>query len=707
MLCTCSREQLQLEEVPQTPESLATRDFSVSGTSSRTGDWDSRFDNNQIDDVESSLKEALSLNYEEARALLGRLEYQRGNFDAALRVFQGIDVAGLKPRMSRAIAERSRPKKSRNRCDLPGNPMSLHSVSLLLEAFILKSKSLEGLGLFKEAATECEVVLDIVESAWSNGVPENIIADDNKLKDMFHKALELHPELYKQAGLIDEAISAYRRTLTKPWNLEPRRLAGIQKDLAVILLYGGVETPLPSHLQELWGSNTPKNNMEESILLLLILMRKIAFQEIVWDSEIINHLAFALSVSGQFEILADHYEQVLPGIYHREERWYLLALCYSAACQDDVAISLLRHTLNLSKTKQEVHLQSLLLGAKLCSSYLKYSCEGIEFARNAIRFASGRQDHFLGTANHFLGVCFGNHARSSVSDTQRLALQNDSLKFLHQAVEIGKENCEVMYNLGRENFRHRNVAAALKYAKLYFEMVAGSTVKGWKLLALAVSAGQNFRDAESIVDLALDQIEKADHLELLKLKALLQIAQEQANHAIETYKSLLTIVQEQRVRQRCEHESQIVDKNSEMEAWMNLAAIYGKLGLLLDANICLDNAKSSGYYSPNTWHVTGTLFEDQFSHKEALASFFTSLSIEPDYVPSMISTASIFRKLGGHSLPIGKSFLMNALRVEPMNHNAWLNLGLLLKMEGSLEQAADCFQVACELSESSTVQDFL
>lgn len=64
MLCACSGEQFKFEEPPQSPESLATRDFSASGLSSRTIDWDSKFEDAQVDEVESTLKEALSLNYE-------------------------------------------------------------------------------------------------------------------------------------------------------------------------------------------------------------------------------------------------------------------------------------------------------------------------------------------------------------------------------------------------------------------------------------------------------------------------------------------------------------------------------------------------------------------------------------------------------------------------------------------------------------------
>lgn len=85
---------------------------------------------------------------QEARALLGRLEYQRGNFDAALQVFYGIDIKTLSPRMTKAITERTRQqRKSRSKSDyVQPSVMSLHSVSLLLEAMLLKAKSLNELG---------------------------------------------------------------------------------------------------------------------------------------------------------------------------------------------------------------------------------------------------------------------------------------------------------------------------------------------------------------------------------------------------------------------------------------------------------------------------------------------------------------------------------------------------------------------------------
>lgn len=86
--------------------------------------------------------------------MLGRLEYQRGNFDAALQVFKGIDIKVLTPRIIKAIVDRTRPCSKPPRSSKavtlpPPTSMSMHSVSLLLEAILLKARSLEELGSCK------------------------------------------------------------------------------------------------------------------------------------------------------------------------------------------------------------------------------------------------------------------------------------------------------------------------------------------------------------------------------------------------------------------------------------------------------------------------------------------------------------------------------------------------------------------------------
>ncbi|XP_009760940.1 protein NPGR1 [Nicotiana sylvestris] len=707
MLCACSGEQFKFDEPPpQSPESLATRDFSASGLSSRTGtvDWDSKLEDAQVDEVESTLKEALSLNYEEARALLGRLEYQRGNFDAALHVFQGIDIRTLSSRMSKAIAERTRPLKPRSKCDIvPAGVMSLHSVSLLLEAILLKAKSLEELSRIKDAAKECKMILDVVDSALPNGIPEGI-SEDCKLLEMFHKALELLPKLWIQAGYVDEAVLAYRRALVKPWNLDSQRLACIQKDLAATLLFGGVEVEVPAQFQ-VSGSTSPKNNLEEAILLLFVLMSKMLNGQIEWDSEIMHHLTFALTISGHSESVADHIEQVLPGIYTRSERWYLLALCYSAAGQNDTALNLVKKISGCSEANQEPHIPSLLLGAKLCSQDLQQAHEGVNFARAALNSAKNQNEHFLVQAHKLLGICYGNAARVSISDFERNFCQREAFAALNSAFATCKEDPEILFSLGLENAIQRNLTPAFNNGMRYSEMVAGSTTRAWKLLALVVSAEQRFKDAEAIVDLAFDETGKIDQMEYLRLKAVLQIAQQQPKQAIETYRILLALIQAQ--QESMTDDEVTFQRRLEVEAWLDLSRLYTDLESWRDAEICINKAKAIQFYCPRSWHATGALFQAKARDKEALVAFSISLSIEPDYIPSIVSTAQVLMKMGDDTVPIARSFLMNALRLEPTNHDAWFSLGMLAKTEGSLQQAADFFQAAHELKLSAPVQSFV
>lgn len=83
----------------------------------------------------------------EARALLGRLEYQRGNVEAALRVFDGIDLQAAIQRLQPSLCEKPSSRRSRSRSGSDSlHSVSQHAASLVLEAIYLKSMSLQKLG---------------------------------------------------------------------------------------------------------------------------------------------------------------------------------------------------------------------------------------------------------------------------------------------------------------------------------------------------------------------------------------------------------------------------------------------------------------------------------------------------------------------------------------------------------------------------------
>ncbi|KAF8388258.1 hypothetical protein HHK36_026924 [Tetracentron sinense] len=709
MKCLCSGEQLRAEEIVPSSESLATRDYSASGYSSRAGESEQKPDADNIEEAESSLRESGCLNYEEARALLGRLEYQKGNIEASLHVFEGIDIAAVTPKMKLSIARRSNHQRRHSQSDA-APPMSIHAVSLLFEAIFLKAKSLQKLGRFREAAQSCKVILDTVESALPEGLPENFGADC-KLQETLNKAVELLPELWKLADSPHEAILSYRWALLHDWNLDMETSAKIQKEFAIFLLYSGSDASPPNLRSQMERSFIPRNNIEEAVLLLLILLRKFLLKRIEWDPSIMDHLCFALSVSGELRALANQVEELLPGIMDRKERYHTLALCYYGEGEDLVALNLLRKLLS-SRGKPSC-LLDLLLASKICGEKLNYAEEGIGFARKALASLPGGCNQMGSVANCLLGVSLSSRSRSVVSDSERLLRQSEALEALDTAERMMRErDPKVVYHLSLENAEQRKLDIALYYAKQFLKLEAGSNVKGWILLARILSAQKRFVDAETIINAALDQTGKWDQGELLRTKAKLQIAQGQLKNAIKTYTHLLAVIQVQSksfgAGNKLLKGSGNHDRSLEMETWHDLAYVYISLSQWRDAEVCLSKSKAISPHSASRWYSTGLLYEAKGLHKEALKAFGSALDVEPTHVLSLISTATNLKQLGEQSLAVVRSFLTDALSLDKMNSSAWYNLGLLYKAEGgsSTLEAAECFEAAALLEESVPVEPF-
>lgn len=80
--------------------------------------------------------------------MLGRYEHQKGNIEAALHVFEGIDIAAVTPKMKITLSKIGETRK-RHSQNYATPPMSIHAVSLLFEAIFLKAGSLQALGRYK------------------------------------------------------------------------------------------------------------------------------------------------------------------------------------------------------------------------------------------------------------------------------------------------------------------------------------------------------------------------------------------------------------------------------------------------------------------------------------------------------------------------------------------------------------------------------
>ncbi|KAL8089134.1 hypothetical protein AgCh_038783 [Apium graveolens] len=563
--------------------------------------------------------------------------------------------------------------------------------------------------LFAEAAQSCAVILDIVESSLPAGLPEDFAADC-KLHETLHSAVELLPELWKLVDSPREAIFSYRRALLHKWNLDTETTAKIQKEFAIYLLYSGGDAIPPNLRFQMDRSYVPKNNMEEAILLLMILLRKVSLKKIKWDPTILDHLSYALSICGGLSALATELVQLLPGIIKRNDRYHTLALCHYGEGDDSDALNLWRKL--LKSGDDAANIQALLMASKICGENSNY-VEGTNYALRALENVKGTCDVRAGVSNSLLGVSLSAHSKSNVKDSERAKLQSESLLSLEIAGTMTKLNDpRIVYHLSLENAEQRKLDAALYYAKLLLKLEGGSKIATWILVARILSAQKRFDDAETIINAALDQTGKWDQGELLRTKAKLQFAQGQLKNTIKTYTELLAVLQVRRKSFGFE-DSLLEDavnwnKNLEMDAWHDLAFVYISLLQWRDAEICLSKSKAIRQHSASRWHVTGVLYEAKGLHKEALRAFEIALDEDPKHVPSLVSMAGVLKKVNGPSLAVVRSFLTEALRLDRMNLSAWYNLGMLYKDKGSTMalEAAECFEAATLLEETAPIEPF-
>ncbi|XP_061368141.1 protein NPG1-like [Gastrolobium bilobum] len=684
-------------------DGVSVREICANGSCMKTEVVEAKLDEGNIEAAEAALREGLSLNFEEARALLGKIEYERGNIEGALVVFDGIDLQATIERLQPSLSEKPPVKKGPTRTDSPSS-VSQHAASLVLEAIYFKAKSLQKLRKSTEAAKECKHILDAIEKIFCQGIPDTQV--DNKLQEIVSHAVELLPELWKQAGCYHEAISAYRRALLSQWNLDNDCCARIQKEFAAFLLYSGVEASPPSLAVQIEGSYVPKNNLEEAILLLMILVKKYCLEKTKWDPSIMEHLTFALSVCDQTSILAKQLEELMPGVYHRIDRWNSIALCHSGDGQNKSALNLLRTSLH--KHERPDDLISLLLAARICSEDPHLAAEGAGYAQKAINNAQGLDEHLKGVGLRMLGLCLRKQAMVASSDFERSILQSKALQSLEEAVTLEQNNFDLVFELAIQYAEQRNLTYALRYAKQFFDKTGGSKLEGWTLLALVLSAQKRFSEAEVVTDAALDETAKWEQGPLFRLKAMLKISQSRPMDAIEIYQYLLALVQAQKKSFGLLRPSSQVENDNvnEFDVWHGLANLYASLSHWKDAEICLQKARELKEYSAETMHAEGGMFDGRGQNPEALAAATNAVLFESNHVPSKILMGSVMLKMGSKALPAARSLLSDALRIEPTNRKAWYYLGLTHKEDGRFGDAADCYQAASMLEESDPIESF-
>lgn len=398
---------------------------------------------------------------------------------------------------------------------------------------------------FAEAAQTCKVILDVIESSLPTGLPENF-GGDSKLQETVSKAVELLPELWKFSECSDEAILSYRRGLLYRWNLNSETLARIEKEFAIFLLYSGGDASPPYLLSQLDASSyVPRNNMEEAILLFMILEIKMKIGLIKWDSSVLDHLSYALSVSGELKPFAKQLEELLPGTIDLRDWFYTVALCYYGSGEGLVARDLLKKLLHSSQNPN--HVSGLLLASKICGENADYAEEGIMFSQRALEILNGKCTEMVSLAYCLKGISLSALSSSLVSGSEKDARLSEALQALDLAGKISNmENPMISRQLSLQNAEVRNLKKALYHATQLLKLDSQSDIQNLLLLARILSAQKRYLEAEAVIDAALDETVTWDQGELLRTKAKLQLANGNVKRSLDTYIQVMGVLQAQR-----------------------------------------------------------------------------------------------------------------------------------------------------------------
>lgn len=104
--------------------------------------------------------------------------------------------------------------------------------------------------------------------------------------------------------------------------------------------------------------------------------------------------------------------------------------------------------------------------------------------------------------------------------------------------------------------------------------------------------------------------------------------------------------------------------------------------------------------------LVGVISEGCGQVEEAMKDYVDAILLDPDYVPCLVLLSALMARTSTKMLPVARSLLSDALKLQPTNSMAWYFLGVVHKNDGRIADATDCFQAASILEESNPIERF-
>ncbi|DBB12255.1 hypothetical protein WJX82_010413 [Trebouxia sp. C0006] len=454
----------------------------------------------------------------------------------------------------------------------------------------------------------------------------------------------------------------------------------------------------------------PCNPLEEAVLCLLLCTQNHS-KEFATERELCWHLCMTLGLAKQNERLAKALAET--GINEKQQplEYRAQAQAMLAAGQAARASLCLKVLLegSLDQQKPDILVLLFLVKSGFTTGTVASLQVALGHARQAVAAVRDKSPIGQGRANMALGVILGQLASvPGLPQKDRADYHDEALFALQQAVACDPADVDILYNLALVQAEGRQLAAAETNCRAALKASGGCHPPSWALLALVLSARQHIPAALAVAAAALEEAGPAYESLLLKIKARLHVADEEAAAGLQSLAHLMARVQRAAAHAHRQGDDRLQTLRShESDLWLELARTFLALQQTGDARYCVQQAKSRAPGSPATHHMEGRVCQEEGNLEAAIECYEMALSIDVHYAKSSLLLGVLYRQRGGpHDLTLGQGFLSDGLSYEPHRHVGWYNLGMLHKAQHRPEEAERCLRTAVGLSLTAPVMSF-
>jgi len=368
------------------------------------------------------------------------------------------------------------------------------------------------------------------------------------------------------------------------------------------------------------------------------------------------------------------------------------------------------------------------------------------------------------------GIANSKLALEAKSYSVRKRVQEEALRHLLTAYKLDPNDSKILYNLGLIFADIRDISRGIKYVRKSLALDKTSS-SSWNLLSMLLSAQKKYKIALSICTHALSEDPTSICLTLTKAKLEqvldepLQALQtykscfayfsaspqnevtSKDNPAASVYSDGRTVASSRRLNGNAanptgtvvlasqhgsiedalsagpsqpralshslhayskEHPDEVAPTGDPMltRLWLSAAEAFAQAGQFIDAVECLQEAKALDSTNPEIFYQEGCMMEMQELYLDSLTQYQKALAVDTSHSMSMIRMATVNYERT-KNLALAEHLLTSVLRSDPTCHQAWFQLGVVLKSKtGEEARAAECFQRAIELDKTAPVLPF-